>query len=68
MLCNVMNCVVSNVWYPIYQYFNLPGHSLADLTVRILEQTKIQDEDYRLEKENYFIRKFNTFKGINREW
>ena len=50
-------------------HFNLPGHSLADLTVRILEQTKSQDEDYRLEREKYFIRKFNTFnKGINREW
>ena len=50
-------------------HFNLPGHSLADLRVRILEQTQNHDEDYRLEREKYFIRKFNTFnKGINREW
>ena len=50
-------------------HFNLPSHSLADLNVTILEQTKNNNEDYRLEREKYFIRKFNTYnKGINREW
>ena len=49
-------------------HFNLPGHSLADLKFTILEQVKYQDEDYRREREFYFINKFNTFyQGINRE-
>ena len=50
-------------------HYNLPGHSLADLKVTILEQTKSSDEDYRIEREKYFIRKFDAFnKGLNREW
>ena len=40
---------------------NLPGHSLADLRVIILEQTKYKSEEYRKEREKHFIRKFNTF-------
>ena len=49
-------------------HWNLPGHSLADLRVIILEQTKTSCEDYRKEREKYFIRKFDTFNdGINRE-
>ena len=50
-------------------HWNLPGHSLADLRVIILEQTKYRNEEYRKEREKHFIRKFNTFNnGINREW
>ena len=50
-------------------HFNLPGHSLADLSVSVLEQTRNSDEEYRYEREKYFIRKFNTFNnGINKEW
>ena len=50
-------------------HWNLPGHSLADLKVTILEQTNTKDEDYRKEREKYFIRRFDTFnRGINREW
>ena len=49
-------------------HFNLPGHSLANLKVTILEQIKVNDEAYRKERETYFINKFNTFhQGINRE-
>ena len=49
-------------------HFNLPGHSLADLSVTILEQTK-SDPEYRREREKYFIRKFDTVNnGINKEW
>ena len=49
-------------------HFNLPGHSLANLTVTILEQTRSSDAEYRKEREKYFIRKFDTFNnGINRE-
>ena len=50
-------------------HWNLPGHSLADLGVIILEQTKYKSEEYRKEREQQFTRKFNTFNnGINREW
>ena len=50
-------------------HFNLPGHSLADLSVTILEQTKSSDPEYRMEREKYFIRKFDTFNhGLNKEW
>ena len=48
-------------------HFNLPGHSLANLQVTILEQVKKEDEQYRKERESYFINKFNTFySGINK--
>ena len=50
-------------------HFNLPGHSLANFKVTILEQTKSKDTLYRLEREKYFIRILNTFNnGMNREW
>ena len=49
-------------------HFNLPGHSLADLKFTILEQVRYNDEEYRREREKYFINKFDTFyHGINRE-
>ena len=49
-------------------HFNLPGHSLADLQLIILEQAKKEDETYKKEREKYFINKFNTFYGgMNRE-
>jgi hypothetical protein len=49
-------------------HFNLPGHSLSDLTVTIIEQVKQNDTLYREEREHYFIRKFNTFyNGMNRQ-
>ena len=50
-------------------HWNLPGHSLADLRVTSLQQCRNKSEEYRLEREKYFIRKFHTFnEGINREW
>ena len=46
---------------------NDPGHSLADLRVTILEQVKKKCILYRKEREEYFIRKFNTVhEGINK--
>ena len=61
----IINQVVSRATGP---HFNLPGHSLADLSVTILEQTK-SDPEYRREREKYFIRKFDTVNnGINKEW
>ena len=50
------------------EHFNSPGHSLADLSITILEKVKKNDDLYRKEREKYFIRKFNTFyRGLNRQ-
>ena len=49
-------------------HFNLPGHSLANLKATILEQVKYNDEAYRKERENYYIRQFNTYhEGMNKQ-
>ena len=49
-------------------HFNLPGHSLANVKITILEQVKKLDIMYRKEREKYFINKFNTYhQGLNRE-
>ena len=47
---------------------NLPGHSLADMRVTGLEQVKRNCEEYRKERESYYIRKFDTYyNGLNRQ-
>ena len=49
-------------------HFNLPGHSLANMKVPILEAVKKNGDLYRKEIETYFINKFNTyFHGLNKE-
>ena len=48
-------------------HFNLPGHSLVNMTVTVLEKVKRADTQYRKQREKYFINKFNSFyKGLNR--
>ena len=50
------------------EHFNLPGHSLSDFTVTILEQPKENNILYREEREHYLIKKFKTFyNGLNRQ-
>ena len=50
------------------EHFILPGHSLADLRVSVIEQTARKNSEYRKEREHYHIRKFNTIhKGINKQ-
>ena len=50
------------------EHFNMPGHSLSDMTVTVLEKVKTSDDMYRKEREKYFIRKFNTYyRGLNRQ-
>ena len=47
-------------------HFNLPGHSVANLTATIIEKVKSEDIFYRKERETYHIQKFNTFySGLN---
>ena len=49
-------------------HFNLPGHSLANLKITILEQVKTADISYRKEREHYFINKFDSYhRGMNRQ-
>ena len=52
---------------PTGAHFNLPGHTLSNMNVTILEKVKHFDTLYRKEREKFHIRKFNTFHdGINR--
>jgi hypothetical protein len=49
-------------------HFNLPGHSLANLKITVIEQVKKRDEIYRKEREKFYISKFNTYyNGMNRQ-
>lgn len=50
------------------EHFNLPGHSVADMKVTILEKIYSQDEMIRKEREAMFISKMNTkYKGMNKK-
>jgi hypothetical protein len=50
------------------QHFNSPGHSLADLSITVIEQVKKIDLGYRKEREEHHIRRLNTlYKGLNRK-
>ena len=49
-------------------HFNKPGHSQADLSVTGLERVKRNNPLYRKEREDYFIRLFDTYhRGINKK-
>ena len=43
------------------EHFSLPGHSLSDLTITVIEQSKRNDNLYRKQREEYHINRFNTF-------
>ena len=48
-------------------HFNLPGHSISNMKVTIIEKVEKFEINYRKEREHHFIRKFNTYyKGLNR--
>ena len=49
-------------------HFNLPGHSVSDLTVTILEKVRYNNEAYRKERDKLLMNKFGTFyNGLNRQ-
>ena len=53
-----------NLSQPTGYHFNLPGHKISDMKIIILEK---KDLFYRKEREQYLIRKFNTYRnGMNR--
>ena len=49
-------------------HFNLPGHSIADMEVTILEKIFSLDAQYRKAREKMHIQNFNTkYKGMNQK-
>ena len=60
----VKNKIISQ---PTGEHFNLPGHSLSDMTITVIEKVKKQETNYIKERESYFIRLFNSYyNGINK--
>ena len=50
------------------EHFNSRGHSLADLSIAAIEQVKKNNIWYKKQREEFHIRRFNTFhKGLNRK-
>ena len=50
------------------EHFNLPGHKVSDMEVTILEKIFNEDPQYRKQREQMWIEKFNTkYKGLNRK-
>ena len=48
-------------------HFNLPGHRLSDMRIRIIEKIHNKDPLYRKKRESMFINKFNTkLQGLNK--
>ena len=48
-------------------HFNERGHNIENMKVCIIEKTKKSSDQYRKERERFFIQKFNTYhNGINR--
>ena len=49
-------------------HFNGKGHSLENMKICIIEKVKKSSEQYRKEREKFFIQKFNTYhNGINKK-
>ena len=49
-------------------HFNLPGHSISDMEVTVLEKIFNLDPQYRKTREAKWIQEFNTkYKGMNRK-
>ena len=50
------------------EHFNLPGHNLSHMEVTILEKIRNFDAQFRKQREQMWIEKFNTkYKGLNRK-
>ena len=49
------------------EHFNLPGHKLSDMKIKIIEQIQNKDPHFRKQREHMFINKFNTkLRGLNK--
>ena len=50
------------------QHFNMPRHSLSNMTIKIPEKVTKHDDSYRQEREKLIICKFKIFyQGLNRQ-
>ena len=50
------------------EHFNSPGHTLGDLRIIAIEQSRKKNNLYRKQREEYHINRFNTLhKGMNRK-
>ena len=53
-------------------HFNLPGHSLADITITVIEQSIRNNSRYRKEREEFYInlkaQKLCTIYCINKQY
>ena len=48
-------------------HFNLPGHSMADMKITIIEKIMSDDPQMRKLRESHFIKQFGTrYKGMNK--
>ena len=53
---------------PIGFHFNLPGLSISNMKICIVEKCSQSSDLYRKQREEYFITKFNTkYAGLNRK-
>ena len=58
----------ANLTQPTGNHFNLPGHTLSNMKVTVLEKCKENNPTYRKIRESYFINQFNTTaKGLNKK-
>lgn len=49
-------------------HFNLPGHSVSDMRISVVEKIYNQDNFFRKEREKFYINKFHSkLKGLNRK-
>ena len=49
-------------------HLNLPGHSVTNLKISVIEQVNKQSDLYRKEREEFYIRKLDTYNdGLNRK-
>ena len=49
-------------------HFNLPGHSVSDMTISVIEKVRRTDGNYREERESMHIRDFRAkHSGLNRK-
>ena len=52
----------------ISEHFSLPGYSLSDLSITVIEQSKRNNSLYRKKREEYYINCYNTlYKGLNKK-
>ncbi|XP_054831443.1 natural killer cells antigen CD94-like [Eublepharis macularius] len=58
-----------NVQKPVGEHFNLPGHSIKDLKVAVVQQKPFKNKVQREAAELEFICKFDSVKmGLNRDY